>query len=185
MNNRAVFFDRDGTLMEEVHYCADPGQVRVYPGVPEALRQLKKAGFRLIVITNQSGIGRGYFTEAQYRVVEAEFLRQSGGEGLIDASYFCPDVPGTPSTHRKPEPGMLMDAARDFEIDLAASYLIGDKSIDIECGQRAGTRTILVRTGYGAEEVCRPDFTAEDVVGAIQIVLQQAGPEYQRLPRNH
>ena len=158
--------------MEEVYYCGDPAQVKVYPGVPEALRKLKEAGFRTLVVTNQSGIGRGLFTEAQYRLVEAEFLRQIG-EGLIDASYFCPDVPGVPSARRKPEPGMLLEAAADFGIDLAGSYLIGDKSADIECGRRAGTRTILVRTGYGAEaeQVCQADFAAADVVEAVQIIL--------------
>jgi D-glycero-D-manno-heptose 1,7-bisphosphate phosphatase len=171
---RAVFFDRDGTLMEEAHYCGDPAQVKVYPGVPDALRKLKEAGFRTFVVTNQSGIGRGLITEAQYRAVEAEFGRQIG-EGLLDASYFCPDAPDIPSTRRKPEPGMLLEAAADFGIDLAGSYVIGDKSADIECGRRAGASTILVRTGYGVEQVCRPDFTAVDVVQAIQIVLEKSG----------
>src|SRR5260370_10631950 len=98
---RAVFFDRDGTLMEEAHYCGDPAQVKLYPGVPDALRKLKEAGFRTFVVTNQSGIGRGLITEAQYRAVEAE-LRHQIGEGLLDASYFCPDAPDVPSTRRKP-----------------------------------------------------------------------------------
>jgi D-glycero-D-manno-heptose 1,7-bisphosphate phosphatase len=171
---RAVFFDRDGTLMEEAHYCGDPTQVKIYPGVPDALRKLKAAGFRTFVVTNQSGIGRGLITEAQYRAVQAEFGRQIG-EGLLDASYFCPDAPEVPSTRRKPEPGMLLEAAADFGIDLAASYLIGDKSADIECGRRAGARTILVHTGYGEAQVCRPDFTAVDVVQAVEIVLERAG----------
>jgi len=159
--------------MEEVHYCGDPAQVKVYAGVPEALRKLKEAGFRTLVITNQSGIGRGLITEAQYRAVEAEFLRQAG-EGLLDATYFCPDAPGTPSARRKPEPGMLLEAAADFGIHLAQSYVIGDKSADIECGRRAGAWTILVRTGYGAEQACQADFTAEDVVQAVQVVLQES-----------
>jgi D-glycero-D-manno-heptose 1,7-bisphosphate phosphatase len=171
---RAVFFDRDGTLMEEVHYCGEPAQVKVYPGVPDALRKLKVAGFCTFVVTNQSGIGRGLITESQYRAVEAEFLRQIG-DGLLDASYFCPDAPGVPSTRRKPEPGMLLEAAAGFAIDLAGSYLIGDKSADIECGRRAGVSTILVRTGYGAEQVCRPDFTADSVVQAVEIVLERSG----------
>jgi len=169
----AVFFDRDGTLMEEVNYCGDPAKVRVYPGVAEALRQLRAAGFRTIVITNQSGIGRGYFSEQQYRVVEAEFLHQLG-EDLIDATYFCADVPGTPSTRRKPEPGMVLEAARDFSIDLAASWFVGDKIADVECGRRAGTRTILVRTGYGAGEACQPDVTADDAVEAVRWILKEA-----------
>ena len=90
---RAVFFDRDGTLMEDAHYCGDPALVKVFPGVPEALRRLKEAGFGVFIITNQSGIGRGLITEAQYRAVHEEFLRQAGS-GWIDASYYCPDAPG-------------------------------------------------------------------------------------------
>ena len=178
---RAVFFDRDGTLMEEVHYCGDPARVRVFPGVPEALRRLKEAGFRTFVITNQSGIGRGLITEAQYHAVQEELQRQIGA-GLIDATYFCADPPAVPSTRRKPEPGMVLEAAAAYDIDLARSYFIGDKSADIECGQRAGTRTILVLTGYGAEQDCHPDYAAQDVAQAVQIVLRasaapESGPE--------
>jgi len=170
MSAPAVFFDRDGTLMEEVHYCGEPGLVRVYAGVPEALRNLKAAGYRTFIVSNQSGIGRGYITEAEYRAVEAELLRQIG-EGLIDASYFCPDPPGTPSSRRKPEPGMLLEAAAEYGIDLARSYMIGDKADDVECGRRAGAKTIQVLTGYGMEQRCKPDFLACDVVEAIGIVL--------------
>ena len=172
---RAVFFDRDGTLMEDAHYCGDPGKVRVYPGVPLALQKLKAAGFRTFVVTNQSGIGRGLITEAQYRAVERECLRQAG-TGLIDASYFCADAPVPPSARRKPEPAMVFEAAAEFGIDLARSYFIGDKSADIECGRRSGTRTILVLTGYGREQDCHPDFTAEDVPQAVEIVLSDARP---------
>jgi D-glycero-D-manno-heptose 1,7-bisphosphate phosphatase len=148
---RAVFFDRDGTLMEEAHYCGDPAMVKVFRGVPEALRRLKEAGFGVFIITNQSGIGRGLITEAQYREVEEEFLRQAGRD-WIDASYYCPDAPGVPSNCRKPDPGMVLEAAAAHDIDLSASYFVGDKSIDIECGRRAGTRTVLVLTGYGTEQ---------------------------------
>ena len=168
---RAVFFDRDGTLMEEVHYCGDPARVRVFPGVPRALRKLKEAGLRTFVITNQSGIGRGLITEAQYHAVQEELLRQIGA-GSIDATYFCPDPPAAPSTRRKPEPGMVLEAAAAYDIDLASSYFIGDKSTDIECGRRAGTRTILVLTGYPAEPDSQPDFTARDMAEAVQIVLR-------------
>ena len=170
MSARAVFFDRDGTLMEDTRYCADPALVRVYPGVPEALQKLKQAGFRVFVVSNQSGIGRGLITPEQHHAVQAEFLRQLG-DNLIDASYFCPDVPGTPSTRRKPEPGMVLEAARDFAIDLPRSYFVGDKVADIECGRRAGTRTILVLTGYGAEQTCRADFTAADAAAAVSLIL--------------
>jgi D-glycero-D-manno-heptose 1,7-bisphosphate phosphatase len=166
----AVFFDRDGTLMEEVEYCGDPAKVRVYPGVPQALRRLKDAGFLAFIITNQSGIARGLFTEAQYHQVQAELMRQIG-DGLIDASYFCADLPGVPSARRKPEPGMVLEAAGAYDIDLPRSWFIGDKGIDVECGQRAGTRTILVRTGYGKDQRCEPEYVAADVVEAVRDVL--------------
>lgn len=182
MRSPAVFFDRDGTLMEEVHYCGDPAQVRVYPGVSEGLRRLKKAGFRIFIVSNQSGIGRGIISESQYQAVEAELLTQIG-EGLIDASYFCPDAPGTPSSRRKPEPGMLREAAGEFALDLARSYMVGDKADDVECGKRAGVKTIQVLTGYGAEQACAPDYRARDVVEAIGIVLGDA-TSTRVLPRN-
>jgi D-glycero-D-manno-heptose 1,7-bisphosphate phosphatase len=102
--------------------------------------------------------------------VQTQLLAQIG-PGLIDACYFCPDAPGTPSACRKPEPGMVFEAARDFPIDLPRSYFIGDKSADIECGRRAGTRTILVMTGYGAQQTCSPDWRAADVNQAIRLVL--------------
>ena len=168
--SKAVFFDRDGTLMEEATYCGDPSKVKLYRGVPEALARLKQAGFRTFIVTNQSGIGRGLITEAQYHSVEEELLRQMG-DGAIDASYYCVDPPGIPSARRKPAPGMVLEAAADFDLDLAGSWFIGDKSADIECGRRAGVRTILVLTGYGARQNCEPDFRAADVVGAIGIVL--------------
>jgi D-glycero-D-manno-heptose 1,7-bisphosphate phosphatase len=173
---RAVFFDRDGTLMEDAHYCGDPAQVRIYPGVANALRKLREAGFRTFIVTNQSGIGRGLISAAQYHAVQDELLRQIGEE-LIDACYFCADAPGVPSTRRKPEPGMLLEAAVDFGIDLGASYMIGDKSADIECGRRAGASAILVRTGYGADQECEADFTAAGVVEAIQWVLERSSEE--------
>jgi len=168
---RAVFLDRDGTLMEEVHYCGDPAKVRVLPGVSEALARLKAAGFLNIIISNQSAIGRGLFAEEQYHRVQEELLRQIG-PGLIDASYFCADVPEAPSKRRKPEPGMVLEAVEAFGIDLARSWFIGDKSSDIECGQRTGTRTVLVLTGYGAEQGCHPDLTAPDLAAAVRAILE-------------
>jgi D-glycero-D-manno-heptose 1,7-bisphosphate phosphatase len=170
MNSQpAIFLDRDGTLMEEVGYCADPVQVRVYPGVSAALQGLQQAGYLLILITNQSGIGRGYFTEEASRVVQAEFERQIQ-PARLDAVYYCPDA--APSARRKPSPGMLREAARDHSIDLARSYMIGDKSSDIEAGQAAGCRTILVQTGYGGEQSgVQATLTAVDFPGAAGLIL--------------
>src|SRR5437879_5694176 len=113
----AVFIDRDGTIMEDCVHCSDPKNVKIFPGVPEALRRLKSNGFKLIIITNQSGIGRGLFTIKQYRAVEAEVLRQLGN-GLIDATYFCPDAPDQHCDCRKPATGMIFDAAREHQLDL-------------------------------------------------------------------
>jgi D-glycero-D-manno-heptose 1,7-bisphosphate phosphatase len=169
----AVFLDRDGTLMRDVDYCGDPREVEVFPQAAEALRRLKRNGYRLIVVTNQSGIGRGYFSEADYRAVEAEFLRQLG-DGLIDASYFCADLPTTNSIRRKPGPGMIFEAQRDHRLNLRWSFLVGDKASDIGCGRNAGVRTILVRTGYGASEKnCGADWTARDIAHATEIILAE------------
>jgi D-glycero-D-manno-heptose 1,7-bisphosphate phosphatase len=167
----AVFVDRDGTVMEDVDYCSDPRQVKIFPGATEALRRLKSNGFKLIIITNQSGIGRGLFTEKQYRTVEAEVLRQLG-DGLIDATYFCPDVPGRHSSCRKPSPGMIFQARREHQIDLARSFFIGDKEIDVECGRNAGVRTIRLQTGPQHDITgSAADWIAKDLPAAADIIL--------------
>ena len=167
----AVFIDRDDTIMKDCGYCSDPQNVKIFPGVPEALRRLKSNGFKLIIITNQSGIGRGLFTIKQYRAVEAEVLRQLG-VGLIDATYFCPDVPGQHSNCRKPAPGMIVEATREHQIDLFGSFLIGDKEIDIECGHNAGVRTIRVKTGPQSDTTdSMADWIAEDLPAAAEIIL--------------
>ena len=167
----AVFFDRDGTIMEDCDYCSDPKDVSIFPGVPEALRRLKSKGFKLIVITNQSGIGRGLMTVEQYRAVEGEVLRQL--HGLIDATYFCPDVPGQHSNCRKPAPGMILQAKREHGIELSGSFFIGDKEIDVECGHNAGMRTIRVQTGFQNDTAeSKADWIAEDLPAAAQIILK-------------
>ena len=167
----AVFVDRDGTIMEDCVYCSDPKNVKIFPGVREALRRLKSNGFKLIIITNQSGIGRGLFTVEQYRAVEAELLRQLG-DGLIEATYFCPDVPGQNSTHRKPAPGMIVDATREHQIDVSRSFLIGDAEIDVECAHNAGVRGIRVRTGLQRDTTgSMADWVADNLPLAAEIIL--------------
>jgi D-glycero-D-manno-heptose 1,7-bisphosphate phosphatase len=168
---RAVFFDRDGTLMEDVHYCGDPRLVRVYSGVRDALRELRSSGWGVFIISNQAGIGRGLITPEQHLEVEAEFLRQAGE---IDGSYYCPDRPDRPSKRRKPEPGMVLEAAAEHAIDLSASWMVGDKAIDVECGRRAGVRTIQVLTGYGADQQCGADLTCADAVEAVQAIMRRS-----------
>ena len=167
----AVFIDRDGTIMEDCDYCSDPKDVRIFPGVVDALSRLKSRGFKVIIITNQSGIGRGFFTLDQYRAVEAEVLRQIG-DGLIDATYFCPDVPGQPSNCRKPEPGMIIEATRDHQLDLSRSFLIGDKEIDVECAHNAGVRAMRVQTGFQRDPTgSMADWVADDLPAAVEIIL--------------
>jgi D-glycero-D-manno-heptose 1,7-bisphosphate phosphatase len=169
----AVFVDRDGTIMQDCDYCSDPKDVRIFPGVVDALSRLKSRGFKVIVITNQSGIGRGFFTLDQYRAVEAEVLRQIG-HGLIDATYFCPDVPGQPSNCRKPEPGMIMEATRDHQLDLSSSFLIGDKEIDVQCAHNAGVRAMRVQTGFqGNTTGSKADWVARDIPTAVEIILSR------------
>jgi histidinol-phosphate phosphatase family protein len=147
--------------------------VKVFPGVSQALQRLKSKGFKLIVITNQSGIGRGFFTVDEYRSVESEVSRQLG-HGLIDATYFCPDVPGQHSSHRKPSPGMILQAKHEHQIDLARSFFIGDKEIDVECGRHAGVRTIRVETGFDRDTAgSGADWVVKDLPAATQIILGQ------------
>lgn len=166
----ALFLDRDGTLMEEVDHCRDPAHVRAYGGAARELARARSLGWANIIITNQSGIGRGYFTLEQFHSVQEELIRQL--DGLIDASYMAPDHPDHPSPRRKPAPGMILEAAADHAIDLSRSFMIGDKALDIECGRNAGVRTILVETGYGKKAgACSPDHRAPTVTEAIRIAL--------------
>ena len=170
----SVFLDRDGTIMEDCDYCSDPKDVKIFRGVPEALLRLKSKGFKLIIITNQSGIGRGLITVDQYRAVEEEVVRQVGGD-LIDATYFCPDVPGQHSSCRKPAPGMILQAKREHGIDLPHSFFIGDKEIDAECGRNAGVRTIRIQTGFQHNTAgSTADWIAEDLPAAAEIILNTA-----------
>ena len=163
----AVFFDRDGTLMPDVNYCGKPEDVHVFGDASAALRRLKDAGYKIIVITNQSGIGRGYFSEAAYREVEREVERQLG-PGLIDATYFCPDLPDSGSPRRKPQPGMIFEAERDYGIDLARSFFVGDKALDAECGRNAGVRTILLNSAGPA------DWTVPSLTRAAEVIIANA-----------
>ncbi|HKS36638.1 MAG TPA: HAD family hydrolase [Verrucomicrobiae bacterium] len=149
---RAVFLDRDGTLITEKNYLSDPDAVEILPGVPEALKRLQDAGFRLFVVTNQSGIGRGYYTLEDMHRVNDRLVEELVRNGVrFEKIYFAPEAPEQPSRGRKPSPQFLFDARDEFGIDLSQSYMIGDKLIDLECGWNAGVRkSILVRTGYGA-----------------------------------
>jgi D-glycero-D-manno-heptose 1,7-bisphosphate phosphatase len=166
----ALFFDRDGTLMKEVDHCHHPEEVEAIKGVAALLAKTREQGWLHIIITNQSGIGRGYFTKKEFDAVQEELQRQLNG--LIDDVYMSPDMPDSNSTRRKPAPGMILEAAKEYNIDLSRSIMIGDRTSDIEAGRAAGCRTILVLTGYGKEHRdCGADFIAENVSEALKIVL--------------
>jgi len=176
--NRAVFLDRDGTIIAEKNYLKNPEQVVILPGAPEALKSLQDAGFKLFIITNQSGIGRGYYTVGDMHRVNDRLLEELGRQGVrIEKIYFAPEAPEEPSRGRKPSPQFLFDARDEFGIDLAQSYMIGDKLIDLECGWNAGVKkSILVRTGYGAEQERAADkmpgaAVVDDLNEAVERIL--------------
>jgi len=149
----ALFLDRDGTLIEERDYLRRPEQVAFYPGVVQALRRAKASGFLLVMVTNQSGVGRGYFTVEDVEAVHAHIQRLLGEAGAaFDRIYYAPEAPEQPSRGRKPSPQFLFDARDDLGVDLALSHMVGDKLIDLQCGWNAGVKTsFLVRTGYGTK----------------------------------
>jgi D-glycero-D-manno-heptose 1,7-bisphosphate phosphatase len=151
--NRAVFLDRDGTMIAEKEYLHKAEAVSLLPGAAAALKQLRDAGFQLFIVSNQSGVGRGYFTLADVEKVNERIRREFARANVrFQRIYVAPEAPEAPSRGRKPSPQFLFDARDEFRLALAESYLIGDKLSDLECGWNAGVKKcILVRTGYGAE----------------------------------
>lgn len=148
----AVFLDRDGTVIEEVGHLGEPDGVVLLPGAPAALRRLSEAGFALVLVTNQAGVARGYFTEEEVQAVNARVSEMLLVEGVkLDGTYYCPHHPDFtgPCDCRKPEPGMLLSAARDLDLDLTGSWMVGDHPFDAGAATAAGARPIVVRTGHG------------------------------------
>jgi D-glycero-D-manno-heptose 1,7-bisphosphate phosphatase len=178
----AVFLDRDGTLIAEKNYLSKVEDVVVLPGAVEALKRLRDAGFKLFIVSNQSGVGRGYFTLADAERVNRHLADIFAKGGVrFEKIYIAPEAPGQPSRGRKPSPQFLFDARDEFGLDLARSYVIGDKLIDLECGWNAGVKkSLLVRTGYGAElERSSPAKLAtatvvDDLSAAAGCILQSA-----------
>ena len=151
----AAFVDRDGTIIREKEYLADPAGVELLPGAAAGLRKLADAGYALVIVSNQSGIARGLYDEAAYRAVERRLLDVLAGVGVpIEGSYHCPHHPDFtgPCDCRKPMPGLFLRAARELGLDPARSILVGDRLRDVEPARELGGRAFLVRTGYGAGE---------------------------------
>jgi len=156
----AVFLDRDGTVIVEVDYLADPERVELYAGAASALRRLAEAGYALVLITNQSGVARGVLDEERLAEVHARLTRELAAEGVaLDGVYYCPHHPehggaayAKDCDCRKPRPGMLLEAARDLELDLGRSWMVGDAARDLEAGWAVGARGLLVATGKGKRQ---------------------------------
>ena len=179
--SRAVFLDRDGVLIEEREYLHRVEEVVFTRGTVAGLKRLADAGFQLLIVTNQSGVGRGYYTMADVKKVHAHILGEFQRHGIfIRKIYVAPEAPDQPSRARKPSPQFLFDARDEFGIDLANSFIVGDKWIDLECGWNAGVRkSILVRTGYGqktehkhAAEINRA-VVVDDLSAAAGWILEQ------------
>ena len=176
---RAVFLDRDGTIIEDKDYLSQIKDMILYPGATQALRRLMDAGFLLFLVTNQSGIGRGYFTIADVERIHEHLAAELARAGVhFQKIYIAPEHPDHPSPGRKPSPQFLFEARDDFGVDLSQSYMIGDKLIDLECGWNAGVKkSILVRTGYGAElartqrEKLAEALIVDDLPGAAEHLL--------------
>ncbi len=190
---RAVFLDRDGVLIADADCLTDPCQIRILPGVPSALRRLKNKGFLLVIVTNQAVVARGLATEEKVRHVHQRLneMLLAMNAPAMDAAYFCPHHPqATLSAYRgacecrKPNPGMLLRAAKEFGLNLGASFMVGDRPSDILAGARAGCRTIWVQTGRHADPpietadssmtVPEPTFTCADLAAATEWILQVA-----------
>lgn len=182
---RAAFLDRDGTLIENRGYICEFSQVRVFPFAVGAVRRLSRAGYRVIVASNQSAVARGICSDEQVRELHRKLREHFAGQGAeIAAFYYCPFLADAAlpayrqeSPLRKPAPGMLLQAAEEHGIDLSASFMVGDSLDDIEAGRRAGCRTVLVRTGYGGESESRlaatgprPDHVAADLAAAAAFI---------------
>jgi D-glycero-D-manno-heptose 1,7-bisphosphate phosphatase len=182
MRNRAIFIDKDGTLIQDVPYNVDPAMIQLLPGVKETLAQLKRDRFLLILVSNQSGVARGFFDEAALDRVVTQITHLLEGVQL-DGFYFCPHHPeGKIEKYainclcRKPEPGMLLSAAAEYGIDLGKSWMIGDILNDIEAGKRAGCKTILLDTGNETEwlvnDLRQPDFLVHSWQEAGDAILR-------------
>jgi D-glycero-D-manno-heptose 1,7-bisphosphate phosphatase len=173
--HRTVFIDRDGTIARDVNYCSRPEDFEIFNGVPEAIKKLNAAGFKVIVITNQSGIARGIFTEEMLGKIHKKMCTEMEKHGArIDDIEYCPHHPDDNCDCRKPKTGLFRRAAQKLDIDFPHSFMIGDMSLDIEAGKAVGCRTVLVVNGTQTPTLkTEPDFTAQDFKTAVAWILAQ------------
>ncbi len=185
--NKAVFLDRDGTVNEEVGYLTDLKKLRLITGAGAAIRRLNEAGFKVVLVTNQSGVARGYFPESLVHEAHARLFEMLGSEGArIDAVYYCPHHPKAGNSLytvecdcRKPKTGLIDKAVKDLDIDVEHSYMVGDKWSDVELAKCAGVFSILVTSGFAPddpgnkrpEHLQNPDFTASGLMKAAEWII--------------
>ncbi len=174
MSNRAVFLDRDGTIARYVHHCQSPEDFELLPSVPEAIRLLNGNRFQVVVITNQSGIARGYFTKGTLDQIHDKMEQElAQGNAQADAIYYYPHHPDEDCECRKPKTALFLKAAKELKIDLGLSYVIGDIQMDIDAGKALGCKTVLVTTGPQAGNNVNgtPDYTANSLLEAAQWII--------------
>jgi D-glycero-D-manno-heptose 1,7-bisphosphate phosphatase len=178
MAKRFVLIDRDGTLIVEKHYLCHPDQVDLIPGAAQALKRLRDADWGICVLTNQSGIARGYFATSQLADVHQKLMEKLSAVGVhLDGIYVCPHSPEAECGCRKPALGMVHQAIAKHGFDPSEAWVIGDKEVDVELGHAAGAMTILVRTGYGTqyESSSRANFIVDDLPAAVELILGRRG----------
>lgn len=179
---RFVVLDRDGTIIEERNYLSDPNGVTLIPGVARALGELRGLGLGLVVITNQAGVGRGFFDVGTLDRIHEQLSTLLKNEGVeLDGIYVCPHHPDDGCPCRKPKPGLMERASRELNFDPAQSFVIGDKALDVEFGQVANATTILIRTGYGREVeaggFATPNYICDDLSDAVRVIRRVLLPD--------
>lgn len=186
---RAVFLDRDGTINVDVGYLGDPDGLVFIRGAKEAVRLLKKKGFFVFIVTNQSGVGRGYFSLDKLKAVNEKLLHEFSKSKIhIDGIYYCPHHPKQKCKCRKPYPKIVKDIAQEFRLDLEYSYFIGDKLSDVQTGKNAGARTVLINTDNTSlieeeDDWTPPDFIAKDLKEAVRWILKNSSKYRKKIRR--
>jgi histidinol-phosphate phosphatase family protein len=174
----AVFIDRDDTLIADVGYCKDPDRIQLLPGVVEGLQRLSGSGLAIVVVTNQSGVGRGFFTENDLAAMHTRLRSELEQVGVsLRAIYYCPHLPEDGCSCRKPRPGLLLKAASELDLDLKTCFMIGDRELDLLAGRAAGTHTILVSNkerGELTEMKPSADYVVKDLVEAASVILNKS-----------
>ncbi|MBN1156896.1 D-glycero-beta-D-manno-heptose 1,7-bisphosphate 7-phosphatase [Candidatus Woesearchaeota archaeon] len=178
--NKAIFLDRDGTVNEDSGYVNRIEEFYLIPGAVDGLRLLKNAGFKLFFITNQSGIGRGYYKEENFHSFQEHLLKELKKHGItIEKTHFCPHHPDDECDCRKPNPKSIIDMTKEFDIDLKKSFTIGDHPSDIELGKNAGIKAVFVLTGHGKKEQHnlkeKPDYIADNLLKAAEWIVKNEG----------